>query len=172
MAKLKLLPVLAFAVAAIALSACSSFAPVYGDPAADGANLASARFNYAPPENRLEQIIINRLKVAFPAQASPQDPVLDVTAAAGALPGSLSNAFSVARPANVRVLASVTIQQGDQSAFTATRFSDTSYQGGKLTPVDIASADGAQEAAARNVAEALRAAILAGYRPGAAVPLR
>lgn len=164
MTGLKLLAVLTFTLAAGALSACSSFAPVYG-VTAKGRDMASVAFNFAPPETRLEQIIINRLKVAFPAQAAPQDPILDISAATSSLPGSQSNAFSVGRPSNIRVEATVTIVQSDEVAFSATRFSDTSFQSGKLTPVEIASTNGAQETAARSVADALRAAILAGYRP-------
>lgn len=153
---------IACVVLAGTLSACSSFAPVYGTNTtrSDGTAL---RFNFAPPDSRIEQVIIDRLKVAFPGSASPQDPVLDISAGVGGLPGPISNAVSVARPANFRVVATVTVAQGDQTIFTATRFSDTAYQGGKLTPTDLESARGSEEAAARSVAESLRAAILAGY---------
>ncbi|MHA6298284.1 hypothetical protein [Devosia sp. CAU 1758] len=168
MKKHKLLPI-AIALTLLGLLAgCTSFAPVYGDRATDG-SLASARFNFAPSNSRLEQIILDRLKVAFPGEASPLDPVLDISASAGGLPGSVSNAFSVSRPANIRVTATATISQGGIVLFETTRFSDTSYQTGKLTPVEIASASGTQEAAARSTAEAIRAAILAKYRPSEAI---
>ncbi|ODT66177.1 MAG: hypothetical protein ABS75_28610 [Pelagibacterium sp. SCN 63-23] len=146
------------------LSGCSSFAPVYGDHAG---GMAAARFNFAPPSNRHEQLILNRLAVAFPGPATPADPVLRVSAGSSGPGEALSEAYAVARPVNVRVEADVTITQGNLVLFEASRFADTASQSGKLTPVDIASATGAEENAARAVAESLRAAILAGYRPAA-----
>lgn len=150
----------------LALGGCSSFAPVYGDASAGG--LANARFNFAPPGNRLEQIILNRLAIAFPGQAGPDDPVLRVAAGGSSKPSSLSNALDVARPVATGVEATVSISQGETVVFSATRFTNTAYQSGKLTPTDALSATGAQETAARSTAESLRAAILAGYRPGMA----
>lgn len=157
-----------FSIAAAAiitpiLAACTSFAPVYNDRS--DFNMEAVRFNFAAPDSRLEQIIFDRLKLAFPAQAGPDDPVLDLAAGTVSLPGSMSNAFAVARPANVRVEATVTITKDDRALFEATRFADSAYQSGKLTPVDIASSAGAQESAARAAAESLRLSILAGYRP-------
>ena len=157
------LPVLAAALLAGLLSACTSFAPVYGDRSGSGVD--SVRFNFFAPDSRLEQLILNRLKVAFPGQAAPSDPLLDIVTTTASPTGSISDAISVARPSNVRIQSTVTIRNGDQVLFEATRFADTSYQTGKLTPVDMASSQGAQETAAKAVAEALRAAILAGYRP-------
>lgn len=153
---------LAFAVLAGTLAGCTSLAPVYGDPSS-GRDMSTVRFNFASPDNHLEQIILNRLKVAFPGPASPSDPILDIAAGTSTPQGSMSDAYAVARPVNVRVEASVTIEQGDEVVFEATRFTDTAYQGGKLTPTDMASATAARESAARSTAEALRAAILAGY---------
>lgn len=153
----------------LVLAGCSSFAPVYGDHA--GGGMAAARFNFAPPDNRAEQLILNRLAIAFPGPALPGDPVLKVTANSSSPSRPLSDAFDVARPVNVRVDARMVISQGETILFEATRFADTSYQSGKLTPVDLASATGAEETAARAAAESLRAAILAGYRP-AALPVR
>jgi len=66
----------------------------------------------------------------------------------------------------MRVEATVTIRQPDGQTVSFTRFADTSYQGEKLSPTNYESEIGAEEAAAHAVAEALRAAILAGYRPG------
>ena len=149
--------------ASAALVACTSFAPVYGDRS--GTGLETARFNFAPPDSRLEQIIFNRLKVAFPGEAGPDDPVLDLSVSTASLSGSMSNAITVARPANIRVEATVTITKDDSVLFEATRFADTSYQGGKLTPVDIASSTSIQEAAAKAAAESLRLSILSGYQP-------
>ena len=159
----KLLALSATTLLAGLLAACTSFAPVYGDRS--GAGMESVRFNFASPDSRLEQIIFDRLKLAFPGQAGPNDPVLDIVVTTASLPGSQSNAFSIARPVNTRVEAALTIKGDDAVEFSATRFADTAYQSGKLTPVDIASVAGAQETAARSVAEALRAAVLAGYRP-------
>ncbi|MVS97490.1 hypothetical protein [Devosia marina] len=152
----------AFAVMAVTLAGCTSLAPVYGDPAS-GRDVSSVRFNFAPPDSHIEQIILNRLKVAFPGPALLSDPVLDIAASTSSPQGSMSNAYEVARPVNVRVEATVTIMDGEETIFEATRFTDTAYQSGKLTPTDIASAAGARETAARSTAEALRAAILAGY---------
>lgn len=153
---------LAFVVMAVTLVGCTSLAPIYGDPSS-GRDMSTVRFNFASPDDHLEQIILNRLKVAFPGPALPSDPVLDIAASTSTPPGSMSNAYDVARPVNVRVEATVTIEDGEKILFEATRFTDTAYQGGKLTPTDIASSSGARETAARSTAEALRAAILAGY---------
>ncbi len=149
---------------AFALSGCTSFAPVYGG--ASGADLASARFNFAAPTNRLEQIILNRLSLTFPNTPGPNDPVLKISAHSAAPAAALSNAVAVGSPVNVRVEATITIVQDNQTLFSATRFSDSAYQSGRLSPTDLASADGVREAVAENTAEALRLAILAGYRPG------
>lgn len=165
MKKQKLLPLATAGLLAGSLAGCTSFSPVYGDRS--GSNMESARFNFAPPDSRIEQIILDRLKVAFPGEPTPQDPVLDISAAVQGLPVSVSNAYPVARPINIRVEATVTIERGENVLFNATRFSDTAYQSGKLTPVDIATVAGAQETVALSTAEALRTAILAAYRPEA-----
>ncbi|GAB5429916.1 MAG: hypothetical protein Devi2KO_33750 [Devosia indica] len=154
--------VLAYAVVAMTLAGCTSFSPVYGD-AASGRDMSAVRFHFASPDTHLEQIIFNRLKLAFPGPALPGDPTLDIAASTSTLQGSMSDAYAVARPVNVRVEASVTIVDGEETIFEATRFTDTAYQGGKLTPTDIASAAAARETAAKSTADALRAAILAGY---------
>lgn len=154
---------MACAFLALTLAGCTSFAPVYGD-AGPGRDMSAVRFNFASPDSLLEQIILNRLKLAFPSPATPSDPILDIAASSSAPQGSMSDAYSVARPVNVRVEAIVTITQGEEVVFQATRFTDTAYQGGKLTPTDISSASGARETAARSTAEALRVAILAAYK--------
>lgn len=148
----------------VALSGCTSFAPVYGGTS--GADLASARFNFAPPTNRLEQIMLNRLSLAFPNAAGPNDPVLRISARSIAPAATLSNAVAVGNPVNVGAEATITIVADGQTLFSATRFSDSAYQGDRLSPTDLASADGVRETVAENTAEALRLAILAGYRPG------
>jgi hypothetical protein len=145
------------------LTACTSFAPVYGDRS--GAGMEAVRFNFASPDSRLEQIVLDRLKLAFPGQAGPDDPLLDINVSTSSLPRSQSNAFPIAKPVNTRVEATLTVTRDGEVEFSATRFADTAYQSGKLTPVDIASATGAPQTAARSVAEALRAAVLASYRP-------
>jgi hypothetical protein len=160
----QLLGPIAAGLLALGLSACTSFAPVYGD--VSSTSVSAARFNFAPPKNRLEQIILNRLDIACPGPANPGDPVLTVTAATTGLAGGLSDAIDVGNPVSTRVEATVTITHGDQVVFTTRRFTDSTYQSGKLTPTDVFSATGAQETAARSTAESLRAAILAGYRPG------
>lgn len=154
--------VLAYAVMAMTLAGCTSFSPVYGD-SASGRDMSAVRFHFASPDTHLEQIIFNRLKLAFPGPALPGDPTLDIAASTSTLQGSMSDAYAVARPVNVRVEASVTIVDGGETIFEAARFTDTAYQGGKLTPTDIASAAAARETAAKSTADALRAAILAGY---------
>ncbi|SMQ60451.1 hypothetical protein SAMN06295905_0378 [Devosia lucknowensis] len=155
-----------FGVAALAavLSSCTSFAPVYGDLSSN--SISAARFNFASPGSRLDQVALNRLKVAFPGAAQPSDPDLAVSIAVTTLAAPLSTSIAVAAPVRIRVEGRVTISRGDDVAFEATRFVDTSYQSGKLTQTEMASSSGAQEAAAIAVADALRAAILAGYRPG------
>ena len=77
----------------------------------------------------------------------------------------MSNAMAVASPVGVRGEGTVAITSGGEKLFEAKRFTDSAYQGGKLTPTNTFSAQGEQEATAESTAEALRAAILAGYRP-------
>ena len=168
MNRMKLLSIVATALLATILAACTSFSPVYGDRS--GPDLQSARFNFAVPDSRLEQIIFDRLKLAFPGQAGPNDPILDIAATTSSLPGSMSNAIAVARPVNIRVEATVTITKDDRTLFEATRFADTAYQSGKLTPVDIASTQGAEETAAKAAAESLRLTILTAPFRSSAVP--
>ncbi len=161
--QLKVLQVVIFPAMALVLAACSSFAPVYGSRTESAAS--SIRFNYADPDDRLEQLVLNRLSVAFPARATAADPILDIAVSVRSLAAPLSDSFAVAIPARIRVQAVVTITQGDEIVFEALRFVDTAYQTGKLASADISASQGAQESAARSVAESVRAAILAGYRP-------
>lgn len=144
------------------LSGCTSFAPVYGDP--QGSGMQTARFNFAAPGNRLEQIILNRLRTAFPNVAGPGDPVLAVSASASSPWAGYSNAMGDRAPIGMRVTATVTISKGDEELFSVTRFADTTYQGGGVSPAAVASSGGAAEMAAKSAAESLRAGILAGYR--------
>ncbi len=153
-------------LAGAGLAGCSSFTPVYGDMSGNG--VAAARFNFAPPQNRLEQVILNRLKIAFPGPALPTDPVLTVTAATSGVGRALSDTAEVAEQVTTRIEATLTITQGERLLFTTTRFTDSSLQSGKLTLTNISSASGTEETAARSTAESLRVAILAGYRPGMA----
>jgi hypothetical protein len=159
-----LLALAATALMATGLAGCTSFRPVYGDAAASG--MEQARFNFAEPKSRMEQVILNRLKLAFPQSAGPQDPTLSVNASAEGPWTGLSNAIPVGRPSGTGVRATVTISQGGAELFSATRVTETTFQGGKLTPTNIFSAQGALDVAAQSTAESLRAAILAGYRPG------
>lgn len=154
------------AVLSVGLSACTSLAPVYGDHA--GANASNIRFNFAPPSTRLDQLVLNRLAVAFPGPAQPGDPVLSVSTSSSGSYTGMSKVPEGSALVGTRVEATVTVTQGEATLFSATRFTDTAYQSGKLAINDAASAAGAQETAARSTAESLRAAILAGYRPGMA----
>lgn len=160
----RLATLIGVALLSLALAACSSFTPVYGDRA--GGGLSEARFFFAEPGSRIEQIVLNRLRTVFPQPARPGDPTLSVSVSAGGAYEGISNAFPARRPLGRRVTATVSIVGADGTAFSATRFVDTSYQSDSVTPADAAAADGAMERAARAVAESLRAAILADYRPG------
>lgn len=144
------------------LVGCTGLVPVYSDQAR--VNASALRFNFEPPETRLEQIVLNRLKAAFPGAASPSDPTLDVSVSSAAVSSGMA-LFSVGRPVGIRVQATVTIAQGEAAdAVEITRFTDTTYQGGKLVPTDLSSLSGAEETAAVSTAESLRAAILAHYQ--------
>ena len=125
MRRRKFLPILAIGLLSTALAACTSFTPVYGDRT--GGGVEAIRLNFATPSNRVEQLIMNRLKVAFPGQPGPNDPVLDIGASVTTLPGSQSDAYSVARPTNIRLEAALSIVGADgELLFQATRFVDTS----------------------------------------------
>lgn len=165
MKRRQVLSVLAAGSLAAFTSGCSTFSPVYGNASPSGAS--AIRFRFAAPTSRIEQLVLNRLKLAFPEAATTSDPILSVSASSSSPAGALSDAFDVARPVNRRVEATISISLDGKTLFTATRFSDTSYQaGGKLTPANALSSEGAEETAARSVAEALRLAILAGYGQG------
>jgi hypothetical protein len=158
-----ILTVLASGLMALVLAGCTSFAPVYGDMSDTG--IAAARFNFTAPDTRLEQLVRNRLQSAFPNPATLLDPVLTVSVRTAGVSGILSDVYDINEPVGRRVEATVTITRGEETLFTATRFVDTSYQSGRLELGNGLASAGAQEVAARSVAEALRAAILAGYRP-------
>lgn len=144
------------------LAGCTGLVPVYSDQVR--VNASALRFNFEPPETRLEQIVLNRLKAAFPSAASPSDPTLDVSVFSTAVSSGMV-LFSVGRPVGIRVQAKVTISDGDAAdAVEIIRFTDTTYQGGKLVPTDLNSSSGAEETAAVSTAESLRAAILVHYQ--------
>lgn len=147
----------------VALAGCTSFAPVYGDRS--GAGAETYRFQFAAPKNRMEQLILNRLGVAFPLVAGPNDPVLTVTAVQVGRQGVQSDSFKAQKPIPVRVEATLTIRRGDEVVFEAKRFADTDSETvGQVLAQNMANT-GAEENAARSTAESLRLAILAGYRP-------
>lgn len=145
-----------------ALASCTSFAPVYGERG--GLSPADFKFNFAEPDSRIEQVVLNQLALSFVSPPTPLSPTLDVTVSSSNLASAMSNAQSFSQIIQTRVTATVTITQGED-VVTITRFSDASYRAGSLTPTDLASATAATETAARSTAEALRAAILATYKP-------
>lgn len=163
MRRSRFLALIGSAALVLALGGCTGLTPVYGDLSA--AAPGAARFNFAEPGNRTEQIILNRLRTVFPNPAGPDDPVLSVSAGGGGHWTGISDAFEAGRPLGVNVSATVRIMRGDEEVFSAQRTANTSYQSGGVSLADRASSEGALEVAARSVAESLRAAILAGYRP-------
>lgn len=154
--------ILAVTICAVgmSLSGCTSLTPVYGG--ARGVEIASLRFQYAEPTNRMEQIIYNELKLSFPASPDAGAPMLVVVASASSPKGALSNAISVGRQTASRVTATLTIGEGED-AYSVTRYNDAAYQSGALVLSEQVAAAEAEEIAARSTAAALRAAILATY---------
>ncbi|UYN98333.1 MAG: hypothetical protein KIT02_10180 [Devosia sp.] len=161
MKRSRFLVVLGAGLVSLALSGCTSLAPVYGDRS--GAE--AIRFNFASPSNRMEQLVLNRLRVAFPGAAGAADPVLTVRASSASAYTPKSDPFRIRDPKAEAVQATVTIRQGDEILLEATRSAETAYQDATLSLTDQESEIGAEETAARAVAESLRLAILAGYRP-------
>ena len=153
---------LAFLTPALTLAGCTSFAPVYSDAAMSEAKFA---FNYAKPSSRLEQVAYQELSLRFPEARRADAPTLAVSISAGGR--GLTRSASVNPVTNYEASASGTVTITDASGkklFAATRNASTGYQTNGQVFADTEAFRAASEQAARDVAESLRLAILAGYK--------
>jgi len=152
---------LAFLAPTLALAGCTSFAPVYSDVAMAEAKYA---FNFAKPVSRLDQIAYQELALRFPG-GTLDSPTLTVSI--GASSRGLTRSATVNPVTNYEAIANGTATITDASGkklFSATRSASTGYQTNGQVFADTEAFRSASEQAARDVAESLRLAILAGYK--------
>jgi len=152
---------LAFLTPALALVGCTSFTPVYSDAAMAEGKFA---FNFARPASRLDQVAYQELALRFPG-AKADSPTLTVSVSAGSR--RLTRSASVNPVTNYEAVANGTVTITDASGrklFSATRSASTGYQTNGQVFADTEAFRSASEQAARDVAESLRLAILAGYQ--------
>lgn len=153
----------ALALAApLALAGCSSFRPVYGEAGVVQQKLA---FNYAKPNSRLEQIIIQDLALRLgKATDDPSAPTLRISAAAGARALTRTGTRGTTRPSDqyeMAVSASYSVVSNDKVVLQGSRKATATYSVVGQVLADEAAAKDAQERAAHEVAETIRLSILA-----------
>jgi LPS-assembly lipoprotein len=146
-------------VTPLALAGCGSFRPVYGEAGVVQQKLA---FNYAKPNSRLEQIIIQELALRLGKATDREDaPVVRISAAAG---GRALTSTGVTKPATqheMSVTASYAVVVDGKVVLQGSRKASASYATVGQVLADEAAAKDAQERAAREVAQTIRLSILA-----------
>lgn len=153
---------------ALLVSACSSFAPVYGDngPLAGQASLDIA---YPKPSGRLEQIIYQDLALRLGSSGSPTATLASVTVSSSATAIGLSATGTPNKTQRVTVTAVLTLVKRDGSSdrpVSVTRRASAEYTASGQVLADVTAAEEASERAARSAAESLRLAILASLSRG------
>lgn len=159
---------LALLAPVLAVAGCTGLKPVYSDVAVAQQQYA---FNFAKPTSRLDQVAYEELALRFP-NAAPDAPLLTVSVSTG---GRQLTRSATANPlTNYEATAYGTVTITDAAGkrlFTASRNATTSYQTNGQVFADTEAYMAASIQAARDVAESLRLAILAGYHgPVAALP--
>lgn len=155
----KCLILLAIAVAAGALSACSGFRPVYGDAYAP---VTRHTFTYADPGSRLDQIIYTELRLRLgPASTSPDALRIHVTTYTTAEDLTRTAVTKPATTAELTVTATVTVVDADgETILAGTRRQSALYTTIGQVLADNAARTDAGERAAKTLAETVRLAIL------------
>jgi hypothetical protein len=150
---------LAVALAApAALAGCSSFAPVYGTSAA---GQAVPSFSFAPPGNRLEQVVIQELELRFGDSGGvPVEAVVTTITQVRNL--ARSRTTNPGEPIAVTVTATLTAQPSGAAPWQISRRAEAHYTRSGQVLADTVAAEDAAERAAKAAAESLRLAILAG----------
>jgi hypothetical protein len=158
----RLAPLLVALAAPLALAACSSFTPVYGE---NGINAQRVEIAYAPPSNRLEQIIYQDLALKLGKTSGDGVPRLVVAASQSMRFLTDAPAAQPGMPQRVTVAANVTLYGADGDVlFSGQRSAAADFT---YTPQALAAqqaeADAAQRAA-RTLADTIRLQVLSVLR--------
>jgi hypothetical protein len=145
-------------VALPALSACSSFHPVYG---IDQFTNGKIELALASPNNRVEQIIYQDLALHFARTSNPDAPKLIVSANGGAA-GLLNNTVTAAHTeaqATVSAAIVLTNAKGDV-LFSGTRAESADYTNGPQVLANNQAYNDAATRAAHLLADSIRLSVL------------
>lgn len=141
-----------------ALTACSSFTPVYGER---GIGTERMVFRYDKPATRLDQIIYQELVLRLGRSSDPSVPLVRVTTSSHVRDLTHTN---VSRPSDQReavVSAVIELIDADGNvAFTAKRSASALYAADSQALAETEAEREAKERAARELAEAVRLTLL------------
>ncbi|MEO6396333.1 MAG: LPS assembly lipoprotein LptE [Devosia sp.] len=141
----------------LALSACSSFRPVYGDSGLTNEAVALA---YAKPSNRLEQVIYQSLALRLGKSSGADAPL--VTIAASQSSTTLTSGTSRNRHRQMVVTATITLTGTDGTElFKGTRSAAADYTTNAQVLANQAAETEAAERAAKALAETIRLTLIA-----------
>jgi hypothetical protein len=143
----------------LALSACSSFRPVYGDNGLTNESIALA---YAKPDTRLEQIIYQSLALRLGKSARTDAPLVtvDVTQDSRALTSGTITSPNRQRQMVVTAAITLTTPTGE-TLFKGDRSAAADYTTNSQALANQAAETEAAERAARALAETIRLTLIA-----------
>ena len=150
---------LALALAApVVLGACSGLRPVYGEPASVVERVELA---YSKPGSRLEQIVIETLKLRLGASDAAGVPSLTVTASSSTRGLTSTRVTKPFTQREVTVTARYRLSAGGRLIGSGSRTASASYGTSGQVMADEAALKDATERAGVAAAEAVRLAVLA-----------
>ncbi|MEQ1900100.1 MAG: LPS assembly lipoprotein LptE [Devosia sp.] len=143
----------------LALSACSSLRPVYGD---NGLTNQAVALAYAKPANRLEQVIYQSLALRLGKSDSAGAPLVAVVARQSTRTLTKGTAISPNEQRQMTVTADVTLTAPDGKVlFAGTRAASADYTTDPQALSNQAAETEAAERAAKALAETLRLTLIA-----------
>jgi LPS-assembly lipoprotein len=143
----------------LVLAGCSSFRPVYG---VDGIATGRLALSYAKPASRLEQIIIQDLKLKLGSTNDAGAPRVTIRAAAPSRPLTRGTASRAMTDHEVVVTATYGVVANGKVVAEGSRRAAASYRStGQQVLADESAYRDAAERAAREVAETIRLSIIA-----------
>lgn len=149
--------------AALSLSACDGFTPVYGD---NGAAQAM-QLQFANPTNPLEQIVYQDLQHHFGTSDSPDAPQVSVSVSTASRDLAQSVSGDPETSALMTASGVLHITRGGQTILTASRQATATYTTDSQVIADNAAGNAAQEQAAHALAETLELTIISALAPTA-----
>jgi LPS-assembly lipoprotein len=150
----------------VLLAGCSSFRPVYG---VGGIATERLALSYAKPTTRLEQIIIQDLKLKLGSTSDPDAPRVTITASTASRQLTRGSVTKAVTDHEALVTATYGVVVGSRIVAEGTRRASASYRStGQQVLADESAYRDATERAAREVAETIRLSIIADL----AVPIR